>query len=384
MFITIAKFSAKASASLTGHRWLLFTAGLVLTGLLIACGGAAGQPAEAEVSSPPVEAGDRSQPSFDRAAVLVANPDQHLIQLVAQGAAPVSLVAGQAGSPGSEDGLGPEARFRSPAETAVSRDGRFALVADTGNHTIRRIDLPSGRVTTLAGLAGLPGAADGLGAEARFYHPYGLALSRDGDFALVADTGNHTIRRLDLETGRVSTVAGQAGLSGDSDGAGPEARFYCPHGLALNPGDAFALVADYCNHTLRRLDLDSYRVSRLTEPGRTNGELDRLAAAEGPIDVDISPDGRFALVVDYDRRTVRHLALLPPQVTSLFGAGHEPFDLGRQLAARVSDPRQITFSADGAFAVILDGPTLRGLALGTGAVTEVPPQRLALGTPGRN
>lgn len=380
MFITIAKFSSKASASPTGHRWFLFTAGLVLSGLLIACGGAEGQPAQ----GPSVEAGDRLHPSFDRAAVLVANPDQHLIQLVAQGAGPASLVAGQAGSPGSEDGLGPEARFRGPAEAAVSRDGRFALVADTGNHTIRRIDLPTGRVTTLAGLAGLPGAADGLGPEARFYHPYGLALSRDGAFALVADTGNHTIRRLDLETGRVSTVAGQAGLSGDSDGAGPEARFYCPHGLALNPGDAFALVADYCNHAIRRLDLASYRVSRLTEPGQTNGELDRLAAAQGPIDVDISPDGRFALVVDHDRRTVRHLALLPPQVTAIFGSGHETFDLGRQLAARVSDPRQLTFSVDGAFAVILDGPNFRGLELVTGAVTEVPPQRLALGTPGRN
>lgn len=335
----------------------------LILGFMSACGSANPPPS---VSFPPFAV---TTINANQHPMLMVDAQHHAIQQLDPITGQITALAGLAATPGKADGLGTEARFRSPSEVVVSRDGGFALVADTGNHTIRRIDLASGLVTTVAGLAGLPGASDGVGLEARFYHPYSLTLSQDGTFALVADTGNHTLRQLDLETGQVSTLAGQAGISGERDGVGLEARFYCPHGIALYPSDAFALIADYGNGSLRRIDLDTAQVSTLT---RDPTKLDPEITLERAIDVDISPDGAFALVVDVDAPALRHLSLLPPEVISIFGASN-----ARQMAIPVDSPRQVSLSADGDWAVVLDGSELRGVNLATGAVTMLPSSYLA-------
>src|SRR4051812_29642855 len=140
----------------------------------------------------------------------------------------VALVSSLAGSPrvsGSTDGVGPAARFSDPSGVAISADGSLALVADTQNHTIRKIVVATGVVTTLAGSAGSPGSANGIGSAARFFHPEGLALSTDGTIALVVDTDNHTIRKIVIATAEVTTLAGSAGSPGSANGIGDGARF---------------------------------------------------------------------------------------------------------------------------------------------------------------
>jgi sugar lactone lactonase YvrE len=120
-------------------------------------------------------------------------------------------------------------------------------VAD-GAHTIRKVT-PAGVVTTLAGLAGSSGSADGTGNTARFAYPYGVALDSAGN-VYVADTSNHTIRKV-TPAGVVTTLAGLAGSSGSADGTVSSARFYCPSAVAVDSvGTVF--VADYYNHTIRR------------------------------------------------------------------------------------------------------------------------------------
>ena len=81
-------------------------------------------------------------------------------------------------------------------------------VADTFNHTIRKIT-PAGVVSTLAGLAGSIGTANGTGSAARFNYPEGVAVDSAGNL-YVADTDNHTIRKI-TPAGVVSTLAGLAG-----------------------------------------------------------------------------------------------------------------------------------------------------------------------------
>jgi streptogramin lyase len=160
----------------------------------------------------------------------------------------VTTIAGTVGLGDSADGTGAAARFSDPEGVAVDAAGNV-YVADTFNSTIRRIT-PSGVVTTLAGTAGLSGSADGTGPAARFRGPEGVAVDAAGN-VVVADSSNHTIRKI-TPVGEVTTLAGTAGLSGSADGAGSAARFYFPHGVAVDGvGDVF--VTDSANNAIRRI-----------------------------------------------------------------------------------------------------------------------------------
>lgn len=177
-------------------------------------------------------------------SVFVADTENHTIRkITADGT--VITIAGGAGNIGSADGLVAEARFYSPEGIAVDRSGNV-FVADTGNHVIRK--LTDRVVTTLAGSAGARGQADGRGPAARFNQPVGLAVD-DGGYLFVADAGNHAIRRIS-PGGVVTTVAGN-GTPGDADGIGPAARFRSPFGVAVDR-QGNLLIADSGNNLLRK------------------------------------------------------------------------------------------------------------------------------------
>jgi len=160
----------------------------------------------------------------------------------------VSTLAGWAGDHGSADGTGGQARFWAPFGIAVDAAGNV-YVADTANNTIRKIT-PQGVVTTLAGAAGHPGSADGAGALARFRNPWSVAVDSHGDI-IVADMSNDTVRRI-TPTGEVSTLAGQAGMSGNTDGFAIEARFNDPFAVAVDAADNI-YVSDSGNNTIRKI-----------------------------------------------------------------------------------------------------------------------------------
>src|SRR5438046_2331713 len=135
-----------------------------------------------------------------------------------------------AASIGSADGTGSAARFNLPSGVATASSGNV-YVADTLHNTIRKIT-PSGVVTTLAGLAGRGGSADGTGRAARFNGPAGVATDSSGN-VYVADTSNFTIRKI-TPAGAVTTLAGIAGSGGSADGTGSDARFSAPVGVATD------------------------------------------------------------------------------------------------------------------------------------------------------
>ena len=162
----------------------------------------------------------------------------------------VSTFAGSAGIPNSLDGAGGSARFFHPEGLTVDSGGNV-YVSDTWNHTIRKIT-SGGTVSTLAGLAGYFGAANGTNSKARFNRPSGITIDGAGNL-YVADTLNHTIRKV-TPSGDVSTLAGLPGAWGSADGSNTTARFYLPQGIALSPaGDLY--VGDSGNQTLRKVSL---------------------------------------------------------------------------------------------------------------------------------
>ena len=137
-------------------------------------------------------------------------------------------------------------KFNTPSTIVFDRE-RNLLVADSGTSTIKRLNLTSGEVTTVAGVENKRGFADGQAAQALFNSPVGIALGKDGRI-YVADTYNDRIRL--IENGNVSTLAGN--LRGYADGPGTDALFDTPCGLAVMP-DGTLLIADTGNRRLRAI-----------------------------------------------------------------------------------------------------------------------------------
>jgi sugar lactone lactonase YvrE len=164
---------------------------------------------------------------------------------------PIGVVTTLAGSPGiagASDGIGSDARFNDPHGLAADKAGNV-YVADSGNHAIRKIT-PAREVTTLAGSPGQAGSADGTGSGARFYYPEGIALDAAGNI-YVGDTLNNTIRQI-TPGGVVQTLAGDPAQYGGADGTGSAAQFNSPMGIAVDAA-GMVYVADSGNNTIRRI-----------------------------------------------------------------------------------------------------------------------------------
>jgi hypothetical protein len=188
--------------------------------------------------------------------VYVADTSDELIQRVAPDGTVTSLAG--SGQLGSADGTNTTASFNKPWGIGVDTATNI-YVADAGNDTIRKItrigSSQNWAVTTIAGLAGNPGTSDGTNNHARFYGPASLAVDAARNI-YVADATNNTIRKLTPDgTGTnwvVTTIAGQAGVFGYADGLGTNATFYQPSGIAIDAATNL-YIADSFNSLIRKI-----------------------------------------------------------------------------------------------------------------------------------
>jgi hypothetical protein len=233
--------------------------------------------------------------------VYVADTDNHCIRK--RTGTTWSTFAGQSGTIGSADGVALSATFNRPQGVAVDTAGNV-YVADTANHTIRKI--AAGIVTTLAGQAGLSGTNNGTGSAARFYEPEGVCVNGAGTTIYVADAWNHTIRLVNA-AGAASTFAGTATIPGTNNANGTSASFNTPQGVALDSsGNVY--VADTGNELIRKITSAGAvsTLAGLVNVAGTNNGTGTAARFWGPAAVAVdSADNVY--VADLHNNTIRRV-----------------------------------------------------------------------------
>jgi sugar lactone lactonase YvrE len=214
----------------------------------------------------------------------------------------VSTISGLANF-GSQDGIGSAAKFLLPTSVALdSADNLY--VADGENDVIRKVT-PGGVVTTVAGMAQVEGTNDGTGSVARFNHPLGLALDAAGNI-YVADSFNYTIRKI-TTNGTVTTIAGMAGVPGFYNGvATNQATFLSPSGIAVD-GANNIYVADTGNDLIRKIADGQVTTfaGQLQVTGTSNG-FGTNAQFSSPFGVAVDAAGNI-YVADTDNALIREI-----------------------------------------------------------------------------
>ncbi len=274
--------------------------------------------------------------AIDRAGNLLAADlgNQNLRRVFVN--AEVSTVAGPDARLGNCTSFSPGiSGCRGPAGVATDLAGNV-YVAASGHHVIRRLS-PAGLITTFAGTEGQPGSRDGPTSEAQFAFPDGLATDGEGH-VYVSDWGNHTIRKIAAD-GLVSTLAGQAGLPGSSDGTGTTARFFKPRGIAAD-GRGHVYVADSGNYTVRRISPTGEVTIVAGETG-VAGALDTgTPISSAPKAVAVDSAGNL-FVVDRDYHTIVKVTQAGNATVFAGAAGVPGSDDGIGSAARFHHPNAL-------------------------------------------
>lgn len=208
--------------------------------------------------------------------------------------APLSpMAAGRGGGTFDGDGgLATEAPLNNPRGVAVDRAGNI-YIADSSNDRIRRVDRQTGIITTIAGFGERGFSGEGKPATSAALHfPHGLVLDQAGNLYF-ADAGSHRVRKVDARTGTVSTVAGtgRTEFSGDG-GPATAAGLFAPRGIALDKaGNLY--IADSHHGCVRRLD----REGLLTTVAGSNPRSGKKGMAPryllNPVAVAVGPDAQI-------------------------------------------------------------------------------------------
>jgi sugar lactone lactonase YvrE len=250
--------------------------------------------------------GDRATAGFTSLAAIAATASGRLLvadDSTIRSVAPDGSVVTIAGlswhnATSSADGLGNTARFGDHLSCTLAPDGCL-YVADSYNHTIRKVT-PTGAVSTLAGRPHTTGSADGTGDAARFCYPRGIAADRSGNL-YVTDGDNHTIRKV-TPAGVVTTLAGQPGVRGNTNGTAAAATFDMPADIAVDgAGNGFVLCNGLPGARVLRLITPEGNVSTIhdgVEGPLVGDSAGNVYGVLGTTIVKLHPDGSTTAVLD--------------------------------------------------------------------------------------
>lgn len=257
-----------------------------------------------------------------------------------------------------------------PQGIDVAPDNRV-VVADRGGSRVVTVS-PEGKLTTLAGTQDHPGS-DGDGGPARragLEAPYDIAIDAAGT-VYIADAAAQRVRAIDARTGKIDTVAGNGGEGWTGDGAlATDATVQNPRAIAVDPADTDLYIADYGSSHLRHVDLDSGVITTIAGDGAGDGPYDPAANAlatglSGLSALALDAEGTLYLPVFYTDKGILIMKLDGEgELTPVTGLGSTPtagvpvseYHVPAAVNAMVVDP--------------VSGSLL--LALGDGTIVAIP------------
>ncbi|WP_438480200.1 hypothetical protein [Oleiharenicola lentus] len=222
-----------------------------------------------------------------------------------------------------DGGPATQATFNLPHEIRFDRAGNL-FVADTGNNAVRRIDVKTGVITTIAGGANRGYAGDGGPAKAAALKgPHSIQFGSD-DSLYICDVGNHAIRVIDPKTGNIHTLAGTGKPGPTPDGA-PIAGtpLNNPRSLDLDAAGNLWLATREGNQVLK-LDLKAGVIRHIAGTGAAgftgNGGPSKLATLSGPKGIALDAAGN-AWLADTESHTVRMIDARTGNMELIAGTG---------------------------------------------------------------
>ena len=274
------------------------------------------------VTTLPIGFNRPSSITTDGLNLYVTDSGSNTIRIVEIATNLVTIIGSTSSLAGSVDSAIPaDVRFFIPI--GITTDGVNLYVTDSGNHTVRRINIATRVVTTLAGIAQSFGADDGRQGVARLNRPG--RITTDGVNLYLADFGNRSIRMIDILSGTVTTIAGastpgsaeniSADNNGTADGIGTTARFFQPNGITTD--GTYLYVTDTYQNTIRRVD-KSFPYTVTTISGIAKAFSDPTLGIGGAIDsslgtpsffspIGITTDGISLFAADSENSTIRKI-----------------------------------------------------------------------------
>jgi hypothetical protein len=281
----------------------------------------------------------------------ISDSNNQRIRLVTASTGLMTTVAGNgiAGF-GGDGGPATAAQLNTPTDVKLDGAGNFYIV-DSGNHVVRVVNPSTGLIWTLAGIGGKSGYSGDNGPATQAHLAYPSAVAFDGDHALyISDTGNNVIRKVDLSTGIITTVAGTgvAGFSGDG-GPAMSAQLNYPWGVTLG-NDGSLYVADLSNNRIRKVSPGG-TISTVVGTGTRgyggDGGLATQAQLNVPASMLMDVAGNL-YVADSGNQLVRKVNVTSGVINTIAGT-YGGGIIGDGIAAN-------TASLDGPYALFLDGP----------------------------
>lgn len=267
----------------------------------------------------------------------------------------VAVLAGS-GTASSLDGTGTAATFNVPQGLCMDSSGTNIYVCESAGMVIRKIVVSTGVVTTIAG-SGASATTDGTGVLAAFRAPYALAINKANDTLYVTEFSGHCVRKVVISTTVVTTIAGTAGTSGHADGVGTAAKFNSPMGCRVDPTNRYLYIAGYTDYTIRRLDLSSLQVVTLAGKPLVSGDRDGYgqgALLNRPTDVQLDSAGKVLYFGEWSSHRIKRLFLDSGRVETVAGTGVVGTTDGEGTAAAFGTPRAIAWHEAGKYLLICD------------------------------